>query len=78
VSQKAVMWALRREPLTTPKSHPTWHHSFATHLREDVDGIGIVPEHLGHRDVAPYLIHTHVLNRGRGVIISRADRSTRG
>jgi site-specific recombinase XerC len=37
---------------------------FATHLREASYDIRTVQDLLGHKDVRPTMIYTHVLNRG--------------
>lgn len=48
-------------------------HSFATQLLEGGYDIQTVQELLGHKDVKPTKIYTHVLNRGGKDVKSRMD-----
>jgi integrase len=47
--------------------------SFATHLMEGVYDIRTAQEVLGHSDVKPTMISTHVLNRGPTGVRSPVD-----
>ena len=57
--------AVRRAGIAKHAKCHTFRHSFATHLLEDGYDIRTVQELLVHRDVAPTMIYTHVLNRAR-------------
>jgi site-specific recombinase XerD len=63
-----VREAARRARIPRPLSCHELRHAFATRLLEDAYDIRTIQELLGHRDVSPTMIYTHVLNRGgRGV-----------
>ena len=55
--------AVRASGLARKTSCHTFRHSFATHLEDGYD-IRTVQELLGHADVSPPMIYTHVRNRG--------------
>lgn len=58
-------------PLAKPASSYTFRHFFATHLLEDGYDIRTVHERLGHTDVSTTMLHTHMLNQGRGSVVVR-------
>lgn len=74
VVQRAVRAAARAAGLDKPVSPHTLRHCFATHLLESGSDIRTVQELPGHEDVATTQIHTHVLNRGAGAVLSPLDR----
>jgi hypothetical protein len=74
VLQRAVRTAALRAGIAERVRCHTVRHSFTTHLLEDGHDIRTVQELLGHHDVSPTMIDTHVLNRGPGAVRSPADR----
>jgi site-specific recombinase XerD len=73
VVQRVVKEAVRRAGMAKPAGGHTFRPCFATHLLEDGDDIRTVQELLGHRDVSPTRIYTHVLNRGGKGVRSPLD-----
>ena len=72
--QRAVHRAVREAGIAKRATCHTLRHAFATPLLEDDYDIRTLQELLGHSDVSPTMIYTHVLNRGRLGVRSPADR----
>lgn len=62
--ERAVHDAARKLGMAKPATPRTLRHLFATHLLEAGHDIRTVQELLGHADVKPTMIYTHVLCLG--------------
>ncbi|MDH7474012.1 MAG: tyrosine-type recombinase/integrase, partial [Anaerolineae bacterium] len=71
--QRAVKRAAQRAEIQKRVTCHTLHHSFATHLLQAGYDIRTVQELLGHKDVRPTMIYTHVLQRGGLAVHSPLD-----
>ncbi len=64
----------RRAGIARRANCHTVRHAVATHVLQDGHDLRTVQEPLGHRDVSPTMIDTHVRNRGPAAVRSPADR----
>jgi site-specific recombinase XerD len=71
--QRAVRAAEQAAEIRKPATCHSFCHSFATHLLKQGADIGTIQELVGHNDVKPTMIHTHVLSRGPSGVRSPAD-----
>lgn len=74
LSPRAATLAVARAGLAKRATCHTFRHSFATHLVEDGYDIRTVQEILGHNDLSPTMIHTHILDQGWAAVRSPIDR----
>jgi integron integrase len=73
-AQKAIRSAVRAAKIDKKVGAHTLRHSFATHLIERGEGVRIVQELLGHKDINTTMIYLHVSTRGVASTISPLDR----
>ena len=73
VINKAIKVAVRRAGLTKQISAHTFRHSFATHLLQRGTDIRTIQHLLGHTDLAPTMIYTHILQQGGQGVPSPLD-----
>ena len=71
--QRALKLAVTEAGIAKPVSVHTLRHSFATHLLQGGTDIRTVQELLGHSDVSPTMIYTHVLKIAAGTTRSPLD-----
>ena len=72
--QKAIRAAVRAAKIDKKVGAHTLRHSFATHLIERGEGVRIVQELLGHKDINTTMIYLHVSTRGVASTTSPLDR----
>ena len=72
--QRTVADAVRKAGLVKRVGCHTFRHSFGTHLLQAGHDIRTVQELLGHSNISPTMIYTHVLNRGGLGVLSPLDR----
>ncbi|MEJ2661544.1 MAG: integron integrase [Desulfobacteraceae bacterium] len=71
--RKAISRAAKISGIIKPVGCHTLRHSFVPHLLMDGHDIRTVQELLGHKDVSPTMVYTHVLNRGGRGVVSLSD-----
>jgi integrase len=71
--QRAVRAAVQAAVISKPATCHSLCHSFATHPLEQSADIRTIQEIVGHSDVKPTVIYTHMLNRGPSGVRSPAD-----
>lgn len=64
---------LQKTDIAKAASVHTLRHSFATHLLRDGYDLCTVQDLLGHKDLNTTMLHTHILKRGPGGVVSPAE-----